>query len=308
VLCLSSVTNLWNADRDEGATARNWDCLYCHEGWRRKEDGELSVEEMRSIIREAGELGIKSLLLLGGEALLKNTWAVTKEIVQEAYNAGLITLIYTNGSQLSEEMAEYLADRAVSLAFKLDSLEEQKYDHLAGAPGSFRSTIRAIEIARATSIGNVVYENEKERLVRLLFTTVGNSLNIDEYVSLARFATNNGARWMMESLNHRGDAGEHPELGLDVQEHSEAMRVAMLLNPEQQHEFHLPCGLFSCVMIRKKGEIGVCPQDYQFLGNIRQLGSLKAACTLIKGKVDAAQWRPGWNGQCPVKASHFYSA
>ena len=285
----------------------NWACLYCHEGWRRKEDDELSIEEMRAIIREAGELGIKSLLLLGGEVLLKNTWTITKEIVQEAYDAGLVTLIYTNGSQLTEEMAEYLADRAVSLAFKLDSLEEQKYDYIAGAPGSFCSTMRAIEIARSTSIGKVVYENDKERLVRLLFTTVGNSLNVDEYISLARFATNHGARWMMESLNHRGDATQRPELALDIQEHSEAMRVAMLLNPEQQHEFHLPCRLFSCITIRKKGEFGVCPQDYQFLGNIRELGTLKSACDLIKNRVYAAQWRQGWTGQCPIKASHFHS-
>jgi MoaA/NifB/PqqE/SkfB family radical SAM enzyme len=286
----------------------NWACLYCHEGWRRKEDGELSIKEMRSIIREAGVLGIKSLLLLGGEVLLKNTWTVTKEIVQGAYDAGLVTLIYTNGSQLTEKMAEYLADRAVSLAFKLDSLEEQKYDYLTGVPGSFRSTMRAIDIARSTSIGKVVYENETERLVRLLFTTVGNALNTEEYVSLARFATNHDARWMMESLNHRGDATQRPELALNIEEHSKAMRVAMLLNPEQQHEFHLPCRLFSCITIRKKGEIGVCPQDYQFMGNLRQLGSLSAACDLIKNKVDAAQWRQGWSGQCPIKSSHFYSA
>jgi MoaA/NifB/PqqE/SkfB family radical SAM enzyme len=286
----------------------NWACLYCHEGARRKESDELSLEEMRSIIREAGELGIKSLLLLGGEILLANTWSVAKEIVKEAYNAGLVTLIYTNGSQLTREMAEYLADHAVSLAFKLDSLEEEKYDRLAGMSGGFASTMRAIDIARSTSIGDVVFENDREQLVRLLFTTVGNELNVDEYVSLARFATNHGARWMMESLNHRGDATKHHELSLDIQKHSEAMRIAMLLNPEQQHEFHLPCRLFSCITVRKKGEIAVCPQDYQFIGNIRELGSLKASATLIKDRVLAAQWREGWTGQCPIKASHFYSA
>ena len=286
----------------------NWACLYCHEGWRRKEADELSLDEMRSIIREAGQMGIKSLLLLGGEILLMNTWIIAKEIVREAYNAGLVTLIYTNGSQLSQEMVEYLADHRVSLAFKLDSLHEDKYDSLAGQPGSFESTMRAIDIARRTSMGDVVYENDKEQLVRLLFTTVGNALNVDEYVSLARFATNHGARWMMESLNHRGDAKEHPELALDIKTHSEAMRIAMLLNPEQQHEFHLPCRLFSCITVRKKGEIAVCPQDYQFIGNIRELGSLKASAALIRNRVQAAQWREGWTGQCPVKASHFYSA
>ena len=286
----------------------NWACVYCHEGWRRKEADELSIDEMRSIIREAGQMGIKSLLLLGGEILLANTWVIAKEIVQEADDAGLVTLIYTNGSQLTVDMAEYLADHNVSLAFKLDSLDKEKYDALAGQPGSFESTMRAIEIARRTSIGDVVYENEREQLVRMLFTTVGNALNVDEYVSLARFATNNGARWMMESLNHRGDAQRHPQLALDVDEHSEAMRIAMLLNPEQQHEFHLPCRLFSCITIRKKGEVAVCPQDYKFIGNIRELGSLKASAALIKNRVQTAQWRDGWTGQCPVKASHFYSA
>jgi MoaA/NifB/PqqE/SkfB family radical SAM enzyme len=286
----------------------NWACLYCHEGWRRKETDELSLDEMRSIIREAGEMRIRSLLLLGGEILLVNTWAITKEIVREAYEAGLVTLIYTNGSQLTLDMAKYLADHKVSLAFKLDSLSEDKYDRMAGQPGSFKSTMRAIDIARKTSIGDIVYESEKEQLVRLLFTTVGSALNVDEYVSLARFATNHGARWMMESLNHRGDAQQHPELALNVNEHSEAMRVAMLLNPEQQHEFHLPCRLFSCITIRKKGEVAVCPQDYNFIGNIREIGSLRASAALIKDRVQAAQWREGWTGQCPVKASHFYSA
>jgi MoaA/NifB/PqqE/SkfB family radical SAM enzyme len=286
----------------------NWACLYCHEGWRRKEADELSPDEMKSIIREAGQMGIKSLLLLGGEILLTNTWNITKEIVREADEAGLVTLIYTNGSQLNSEMAEYLADHNVSLAFKLDSLNEDKYDALAGQPGSFNSTMRAIEIARKTSMGEVVYENENERLVRLLFTTVGNALNVDEYVSLARFATNHGARWMMESLNHRGDARDHRELALDIDEHSDAMRIAMFLNPEQQHEFHLPCRLFSCITVRKKGEIAVCPQDYNFIGNIRELGSLKASAALIRSRVNSAQWREGWTGQCPVKASHFYSA
>jgi MoaA/NifB/PqqE/SkfB family radical SAM enzyme len=71
----------------------NWACLYCHEGWRRKEADELSPDEMKSIIREAGQMGIKSLLLLGGEILLTNTWNITKEIVREADEAGLITFI-----------------------------------------------------------------------------------------------------------------------------------------------------------------------------------------------------------------------
>jgi MoaA/NifB/PqqE/SkfB family radical SAM enzyme len=286
----------------------NWACQYCHETRRVKENDELTIDEMKRIIAEAGNLGIKSLLLLGGEVLLQNTWNITRQIVQEACDNGLITLIYTNGSQVTDEMADFLANRRVSIALKVDSLNREKYDFLTQRPGSFDAMMQAIEIFRATSIGKVVYENDKEKLVRLLFTTVGNSLNVDEYVSIARFATNNGARWMMEALNHRGDAVSHPKLALDMKKHNDAMRLTTLLNPEQQHDYYIPCRLFSCVTIRKKGEIGVCPQDYNFVDNIRKLGSLKDACERIKARVTNAAWREEWTGLCPIKKSHYYSA
>lgn len=280
----------------------NWSCRYCHEDRRIREKDELSLEEMSLIIEEAADLGIRSLLLLGGEVLLRSTWEITRKIVQRAFDSGLITVIYTNGSQISEEMAEFLADRNVSIALKVDSLIEEKYDMLTGGKGNFHATMRAIEILRRTSIGEVVFENNKERLVRLLFSTVGNALNLEEYVSLARFATNKGARWMMEALNHRGDVAYHPYLSLDLKEHSEAMRLAIALNPEQDHDFHIPCRLLSCVTIRKKGEIAICPQDYDFLGNIREVGDLATACNVVSEKIETMGWRKKWTGECPVKA------
>ncbi len=56
----------------------NWKCRVCHEVRRWKEDDELSVQEMTRIVSEAADLGIRSLLLLGGEVLLRSTWATTR--------------------------------------------------------------------------------------------------------------------------------------------------------------------------------------------------------------------------------------
>ncbi len=286
----------------------NWSCRYCHEDRRIQEQDELTLEEMKRIIQEAGELGIRSLLLLGGEVLLQATWPTVQAVVDEAFRQRLITLIYTNGSQLTEEMVDWLAIRDVSLAFKVDTLDPQFYDELTRHPGSYAATLRAIEMARRSPIGSVVCENNRERLVRLLFTTVGNARNVEEYVALARFATNRGARWMMESLNHRGDALFNPGLAIDSRVHSNAMRIAMALNPEQQHRFDEPCRLFSCVTVRKKGEIGNCPQDYGFMGNIRSLGSLKAACDLVAKRVAERSYRSSWTGACPIKEGHSVTA
>lgn len=284
----------------------NWSCQYCHEDQRIKEEGELILQEMINLIEEASDLGIKSLLLLGGEVLLENTWEITREIVQRAYDNKLITVIYTNGSQISEEMANYLADHNVSIALKVDSLNEGKYDTITQRRGSFSATMRAIQMLKKTSIGDIVFENDQEKLVRLLFSTVGNALNIEEYVSLARFATNNNARWMMETLNHRGDALYHHYLSLDSKQHSEAMQLAIALNPEQHYNFHLPCRLFSCITIRKKGDIGICPQDYSYLGNIREISDLKTACDLVIEKVKNARWKEEWTGECPVKIKNIF--
>ena len=284
----------------------NWDsCEYCHETARFREKGELTLPETLLILDEASDLGIKSLLLLGGEVLMASVWERTQAIVRRAFENGLITVVYSNGSQLTTEMAEWLADHNVSVALKLDSLVEKKYDTLTGQDGSFRQTMRAIEIVKRTSIGEVVYENEQEKLVRLLLTTVGNAMNVDEYVSLARFATEQGARWMMEYLNYRGNAALCPELALDEETHNRAMRLAMALNPEQRHTFNEPCRLLSCITIRKRGEIAVCPQDYSFQGNIRELNSLTDAANIILARVSESEWRENWTGVCPLKAAYM---
>jgi len=285
----------------------NWSCSYCHQGEGHKDSTELSLSEMKGFIREAAKLGFKAILLLGGEVLLKNRWAITQAIVQTAFDENLITLIYTNGSQISEEMIEYLAQHNVSMAFKVDSLNEERYDLLTGRPGSFESTMNAISMAKGTSLSEIVMENDRERLVRLLFTTVGCKLNYDEYISLARFATNNGARWMMESLNYRGNALQNQSLALSPEQHADAMKTAMLLNSEQRHEFQTPCRLLSCITIRKGGEIGICPQDYHFSGNIHQLGSLSATIDYIRNQTDRDLFFREWNGRCPIKKNSFTS-
>ena len=109
----------------------------------------------------------------------------------------------------------------------------------------------------------------------------------------------------MESLNHRGDVYQNPELAIDERIHSEAMRVAIALNPEQAHTFQIPCRLLSCVTIRKTGEIGICPQDYKFLGNIRTCGNLAAAVQLVRQRVNQEKFYQSWNGKCPIKQTEL---
>jgi hypothetical protein len=85
-------------------------------------------------------------------------------------------------------------------------------------------------------------------------------------------------------------------------EHARAMRCAMALNPAQAHTFDEPCRLLSGVTIRKKGEIAVCPQDYEFRGNIRDFSSLRQAIKELLRPGWSYDWRVNWTGLCPIKA------
>lgn len=292
----------------------NWACKYCLEGSskeRKENNGNaLSLDEQLALIDEAKKLDIRGLLITGGEPLAPNRKEETVELVKQAYKNGLVPLIYTNGSYLTLELAQKLAKHGASIALKVDSLIPEKYDKIAGRKGAYKSTMRAIKILRETPIGEPIAKNKHEILSRMLFSTVGKALNVDEYVGIARFATENNARWMMEALNYRGNALKNQNLVVVPERHAESMKYALLLNPEQNHPINEQgyCRLFYMITVNtSNGNFGICPQDYAYLGNIRQ-NSLKEAAKLVLEKVNRPELLNSWNaGKCPIKAHQFIS-
>ncbi|MFH1587257.1 MAG: radical SAM protein [Candidatus Diapherotrites archaeon] len=288
----------------------NWACKYCLEGSPqeriKKNENSLNLSEQLNLIDNAGELGIKGLLITGGEPLAPGRYYETARLVKRADEQGIVPLIYTNGSYLNKEMAEELANCNTSIALKLDSRIPERYDMIAGRKGAYKSTMGAIKILKKTSIGRPAAENEKEILVRMLFSTVGSALNTDEYVSIARFATENNARWMMEAINYRGSASVNEDLRVDPRKHAESMKYALLLNPEQDHSIGEQgyCRLFYMVTVNtSNGCYGSCPQDYAYLGNIRE-NSLKEASEKVLEKMNDRANLETWSvGECPVKAN-----
>lgn len=284
----------------------NWHCRYCHQDRQAKEANELTLAEMERMIDEAPDLGIRAVLFLGGEVILKKVWPITSRIIAHIDRRGMIPVIYTNGAEMTSEIADFLADHNTSIALKCDSLDPAKYDYLAGTKGAYDAFHRTLDLVKRTPIGSVVTVSRKAKLVRLLLSTVGNRLNVSEYVSLARFATNQGARWMMEVLNCHGAAATNiEELAVDPTVHAQSMSLALRLNPAQSFDGGVAtngCRLFAGITIRKTGEVAICPQDYHFLGNIRELGSLAQIWRLIQTTIRVSGHRESWfQGRCPLK-------
>ena len=71
----------------------NCNCDYCF--WKHKKDNDdMSLEEIQRLFKEAGEIGYLDCLLWGGEPLMRQDFT---EIAKASHDAGLYTKVSTNG-------------------------------------------------------------------------------------------------------------------------------------------------------------------------------------------------------------------
>jgi radical S-adenosyl methionine domain-containing protein 2 len=83
----------------------NYSCGFCFAGFEDVKKsilpaGHLSQEKAESVIRQLAEYGFKKITFAGGEPTLC-PWL--GELISVAKNAGMVTMIVTNGSRLNEE-------------------------------------------------------------------------------------------------------------------------------------------------------------------------------------------------------------
>ncbi|MGB3242007.1 MAG: radical SAM protein, partial [Candidatus Omnitrophota bacterium] len=67
-----------------------------------KEDEELSIKEIISVVKEARKLGLNSVKLTGGEPLLRED---VKELLEFCASSGVETMIETNGTLITKDTA-----------------------------------------------------------------------------------------------------------------------------------------------------------------------------------------------------------
>jgi len=108
-----------------------------------REEGELSLETQRRIMREAGALGFAEHVVYGGEPLLRGD---LPEILAESSEAGLNNIVATN-ALLLEERAGELASRIAYCLISIDGIGED-HDALRGVPGGYDAALRGIEALR----------------------------------------------------------------------------------------------------------------------------------------------------------------
>ncbi len=128
----------------------NLNCIHCYANADNSgEAHELSTEQAQDMIRQLADFGVPVLLFSGGEPLLRTDVFDNAAL---ARSLGIRTVLSTNGTLITERVAERLKEAGFSyIGISLDGIGALN-DKFRGKPGAFDAAKRAFEICKAVGL------------------------------------------------------------------------------------------------------------------------------------------------------------
>lgn len=132
---------MWNITRK-----CNLSCKHCYLDARTSHPNELDKEEGFELIDDLAQLGVPILILTGGEPLASDNFF---DYANYAKDKGLKTVVSTNGTMITSEVAEKLKNAGVEyVGVSMDGGEPETHDKFRGIEGSFQDALNGIRNAR----------------------------------------------------------------------------------------------------------------------------------------------------------------
>lgn len=159
--------------------ACNLSCYHCSLGNSPSVSSKISKEFFYKIIDDVVSLGAKTLLVSGGEPLLRPDLF---DLLDYAAQRLRVTLL-TNGTLIGQKEARQIKETGVAeVIISIDGITPQTHDHLRGK-GSFESIIKGIDFMKKEGL---------EERIDLSFCL--SKINIEEALEFPKFAENIGVK------------------------------------------------------------------------------------------------------------------
>ena len=169
---------------------------------------ELSTQEILHIMDELIEAGCLELCLTGGEPLSRPDFFA---IYEQAISNGLLVTLFTNGTLITEAVADRLAAHPPKrIEISVHGATEQTFERVTQGRGSYRRVQEAISLLRA-------------RQLPLTLKTTAMTINRDDVLSIKRTVQSMGsvAYNLGDEMRPALDGSLAPlELGLTTDERS----------------------------------------------------------------------------------------
>ncbi len=256
------------------------ECLHCYNnlpmGDLDARQRELTKEEHFQVLDELVEMGCFWVLFTGGEIFARKDFL---EIYTYAKKKGFLITLFTNGTIMNEEIADYLVEwPPFAIEITLYGRTRETYEALTAIPGSYDRCLRGIKLL-------------KERKLPLKLKTVPTSINKHEVLAMRQFAEEElGVEFMMDGqVTPRIDCSQSPlavrltpeeVVALDMSApkgKSEYLRLAKhdLENPpnlSQVDTLYFCGGGMNGFAINAYGEVGICVISQQETFSVRGVG------------------------------------
>ena len=239
----------------------NWRCVFCYNP-RHSDVRGLSLVEWTRVLDDLRGLGTLSVTLTGGEPL---THADFLGVARAASERRFAVRIFTNGTLVSEEMADAIAAlRPLAVEMSLHGARAETHERATGAPGSFAATLRGLDrLAR--------------RGVPLRLKSLVTSLNEHEIDGMIALAAERGIAHQLDATVAPRDDGDpgplryRPSPGAVRLAYARAAGQGSLPRADRV-EGSANCGLGRVTLaIDPEGEVYPCLQWRRAsLGNVRE--------------------------------------
>ena len=192
-------------------------CRHCGSRAGRARPDELSTDEALDLVRQMGEMSVKEVTLIGGEAYLRPDWLVIAKAIAAQ---GIELTMTTGGRNLTIEKARAMKDAGFrSVSVSVDGLEPM-HDALRGVRGSWRAALQSIRNLK--EVGIPVSANTQ--------ITRPGLTQIEETFELLVDAGIHA--WQVSQTVPMGRAADEPELLLEPYQVLETMAVLYRIKPK----------------------------------------------------------------------------
>ena len=179
----------------------NNQCLHCYNnlsaGDPKARDAELSFDEYRRIIDELVDAGCLWLLFTGGEIFIRKDFF---DIYTYARQKGLLITLFTNGTLVTSDIADELAQKPpFYIEITIYGHTQKTYESITKIPGSYERCINGINLLL-------------ERNLPLKLKTMALTCNQHEIYEMKRFAEERfGLEFKFDAMiNPRLDCSQSP--------------------------------------------------------------------------------------------------
>ena len=126
----------------------NFRCPYCYED--AETNNELSLDEIRQLVLQAKELGVRGIIILGGEPMI---YSHIFEVIGFIHDQDLKVEMFTNGSNIDAGNARRLAELDVKVVLKMNSRDPERQNLLCGIPDAHAVIADAFENLKQAGYG-----------------------------------------------------------------------------------------------------------------------------------------------------------